>query len=199
MLLRYNASTSLLCEGLTPCDVVAVDALETRQRGTMRLRSPSTLNAVETSVADRICGILRRASSWRRWGWLVVMRARHLGTEQVLGTSMSSSLLSSTPTNALLSSTPSNEGQGACLHDGLVTQSIGHDCSPLTAGWSTSAAPHVTPKCATSPGVHGQEPMKFSGPDNMTGARGCGWKGAGVWLLQCPDECGGFREVLSFL
>ncbi|CAM9799628.1 unnamed protein product, partial [Ectocarpus fasciculatus] len=192
MLLRHHACTSLLCdEGLSPCDMVAVDALETRQRRTWGPRfNPCTLNVVETSVADRISGILRSASRWGRQGWLVMMRARYLDAEQVVGTSMS--LLS-------LSTTAWNEGQGATLRDGLTTENMDQDRSPPTSEWSASAAADATPTCATSPGLHCQELRKSAGPGNVTEARGCGWKGAVVWLLRCPDERGVFREVLSFL
>ncbi|CAM9278649.1 unnamed protein product [Ectocarpus fasciculatus] len=190
MLLRHHACTSLLCdEGLSPCDMVAVDALETRQRRTMG-PSPCTLNVVETSVADRISGILRSASRWGRRGWLVMMRARHLDAEQVLGASMS--LLS-------LSTTAWNEGQGAPLRDGSATENMDQDCPPPTAGWSASAAANATPTCARSPGGHCQEPRKSAGPGNLADTGGCVWKVAVVWLLRCPDECGVFREVLGFL
>ncbi|CAM9819519.1 unnamed protein product [Ectocarpus fasciculatus] len=170
--------------------MVAVDALETRQRRTMRSRfNPCTLNVVETSVADRICDMLRSASRWGRQGWLVMMRARHLNPEQDLGTSMS----------LLLSRTAWKECQIASLDDGLTTANIDQDCSPPTAGWSTRVTADATPKCDSSPGVHFQEPTKSAGSENLAEARGCGWKGAVVWLLQCSDECGIFREVLSFL
>ncbi|CAN0116114.1 unnamed protein product, partial [Ectocarpus fasciculatus] len=99
--------------------MVAVDALETRQRRTMRSRfNPCTLNVVETSVADRISGMLRSASRWGRQGWLVMMRARHLDAEQVVGTSMS---------QLSLSTTAWNEGQGASLRDGLTTENMDQD------------------------------------------------------------------------
>ncbi|CAN0034886.1 unnamed protein product [Ectocarpus sp. 6 AP-2014] len=190
-LLQHHASTSLLCdEGLSPWDVVAADALERRQRKSMSFTSnlcrPSTLNTVETAVADRIYSILQRSSSWGRRGWLVMMRARHLGPEQVLGTSMS----------LLPSTTTSHEGQGASLHDGWEAESIDRDCSPPTTGWKVNAA---ADKRETPPGGHGEEHRKSAGPGRMTEARECAWKGAVVWLLQCPDECGVFHEVLSFL
>ncbi|CAN0278410.1 unnamed protein product [Ectocarpus fasciculatus] len=192
MLLRHHACTSLLCdEGLSPCDMVAVDALETRQRRTRGSRfNPCTLNVVETSVADRISGMLRSASRWGRQGWLVMMRARHLDAEQVVGTSMS---------QLSLSTTAWNEGRGAPLRDGSTTENMDQDRSPPTSEWSASAAADATPTCATSPGLHCQELRKSAGPGNVTEARGCGWKGAVVWLLRCPDERGVFREVLSFL
>ncbi|CAM9353105.1 unnamed protein product [Ectocarpus sp. 4 AP-2014] len=192
MLLRHHASTSLLCDdGRSPCDMVAADALESRQKRTMRSRfNPCTLNVVETAVADRIYGMLRSASRWARWGWLVMMRARYLGTEQVHGAS--TSLLS-------LSGTLCKGSQIASLLDGSASENIDHDCSTPTAGWSMSAAADAMPNCETSPGVHCQEPKKSAVPSMVTGARGYGWKSAVVWLLQCPDECGVFREVLSFL
>ncbi|CAM9501900.1 unnamed protein product, partial [Ectocarpus sp. 8 AP-2014] len=192
MLLRHDASTSLLCdEGLSPCHMVAVDALETRQRCTMTSRfNPCTLDVVETSVADRIYGLLRNASRWGRRGWLVMTRARYLDAERVLGASMS--LLS-------LSRTPWKDCQIASLHDGLTTENTDHDCLPPTPGWGMSAAADAIPKFAASPGVHCQGPKKSAVPGMVTEARGYDWKGAVVWLLQCPDERGVFREVLSFL
>ncbi|CAM9356119.1 unnamed protein product [Ectocarpus sp. 12 AP-2014] len=192
MLLRHHASTSLLCDdGRSPYDMVAADARESRQRRTMRSRfNPCTLNVVETSVADRIYGMLRSASRWARQGCLVMMRARHLDPEQVHGASMS--LLS-------LSRTLWKECQIASLHDASTSENIDHDCSLPTAGWSMSSAADAMPNCETSPGVHSEDPKKSAVPSMVTEARGCGWKGAVVWLLQCPDECGVFREVLSFL
>ncbi|CAM9691185.1 unnamed protein product, partial [Ectocarpus fasciculatus] len=193
MLLRHHACTSLLCdEGLSPCDIVAVDALETRQRRTRGTRffNPCTLNVVETSVADRISGMLRSASRWGRRGWLVVLRARRLDAEQVVGTSMS---------QLSLSTTASNEGQGAPLRDELAVENMDQDCSPPTAVWGTSTAADAPPTCAASPGERCEELRKSSGPGSLAEAGGCGWKVAVVWLLQCSDECGVFCEVLSFL
>ncbi|CAM9377091.1 unnamed protein product [Ectocarpus sp. 8 AP-2014] len=119
-----------------------------------------------------------------------MMRARYLDAKQVHGASMS------LPS---LSRTMRKECQIASFHDGSTSENIDHDCSPPTAGWSMSAAADAMPKCETSPGVHSQEPKKTAVPSMVTEARRCGWKGAVVWLLQCPDECGVFREVLSFL
>ncbi|CAM9964451.1 unnamed protein product [Ectocarpus fasciculatus] len=190
MLLRHHASTSLLCdEGLSPCDMVAVDALETRHGMGSRF-NPCTLNVVETSVADRISGMLRSASRWGRRGWLVVLRARRLDAEQVVGTSMS---------QLSLSTTASNEGQGAPLRDELAVENMDQDCSPPTAVWGTSTAADAPPTCAASPGERCEELRKSSGPGSLAEAGGCGWKVAVVWLLQCSDECGVFCEVLSFL
>ncbi|CAN0532969.1 unnamed protein product [Ectocarpus sp. 12 AP-2014] len=79
LLLQYNARVMLLCDdGLSPFDVVAIAVLQRRQSNQCwgLRRRPSTSNANETSVADRILQMLRRASTWERRAWLIVVRHR---------------------------------------------------------------------------------------------------------------------------
>ncbi|CBJ31914.1 ankyrin repeat-containing protein, putative [Ectocarpus siliculosus] len=188
VLLRHHASTSLLCdEGRSPFDMVAVDALETRQGRAMgramgtamgramggTSRTPCTLNAVETSVADRICGMLRNASKWGRRGWLVMMRARHLDATQVLGTSMS--LLS-------LSTRRWKDGKNESLHDGLATEDTDHDCA-LGGQCSEQRVP-------TAP----DNPVQAGDAIDGGQARDIRCRGAVVWLLHRPDQSGVFRR-----
>eukprot|EP00903_Cladosiphon_okamuranus_P013544 g12616.t1 len=84
LLLRHSASLTSRCsEGLSPSDVVAMEALSIRENP-FGVRHPSTLNVAETATADRIYGMMQRASAWRRRGWLVMMRARRLVAVQLL-------------------------------------------------------------------------------------------------------------------
>lgn len=100
VLLRHNASVTSLCdEGLSPHDVVAGEALkqqEMRERRGYARRSPSTLDAAQTLVADNIHGMLRGASSWARRGWLVMLRARRQGAAKAVDVSSLTLLSSST-------------------------------------------------------------------------------------------------------
>ncbi|CAM9753018.1 unnamed protein product [Ectocarpus fasciculatus] len=179
ILLRHHANPLLLCdEGLSPFDVVAKSVLERRQRRAMGSRfNPCTLNVVETSVADRIYDLLRSASRWGRRGWLVVLRARHLDATPVLA---SMSLPS-------LSARTCKEGHTESLHDGLAPANTDHDCAP--GGHCSEQRESTVPDIPAQDG------------DGIGGGQGrdIHWKGAVMWLLQRPAECGVFREILSFL
>ena len=179
LLLAHNASlTSRSDDGLMPYDVVAMEALSVHENP-FGLRHPSTLNVAETAAADRIYGMLRRASAWRRRGWLVMMRARRLTTVQVLD---DSPLDEPSPAKheevGQDKKTMIRDSSGICLaFEGLS----------MTGNHERNAVPV---KALLSGG--GRDNGKQAGYS-------AGWESAVEWLVQCPDERGVFREILGFL
>ncbi len=201
VLLRHNASVSLLCdEGLSPHDVVAVGLLQ-RQQIKMGGRRPFTLDAEETLVADRVCAMLRGAA-WGRRGWLVMLRARHQGPARVIDAS--SLTLSSTSVEALDGDRAAPVGVG--LADDDVDAGF---AQPIvrSSNSTAAAAANLTLEHTVLEGGPGHEMSEslttgtaVDGGDEDGGqAGGSGWPGAVEWVVGCPDDCGVFREILSFL
>ena len=197
ILLRHNASVTSLCdEGLSPQDVVGMEALKKRQseRGSL----PSTLDAAETAVADRICAMLRRASAWVRRGWLVMLCARCQVADKAVDVS-SLTLLSS-------SVTTSDGDQTAPVGSGLANEDAAADSTVTDARCNSRVAADATLEHTVPAEEPGQE-MRVSlatgttveGDENGGQVGGSGWPEAVEWLMQCPDEGGIFREVLSFV
>lgn len=181
LLLRHNASVTMRCDqGRLPCDVVLVGVLEKRStRG--RREHPSTLNAAEESAADRIHNMLKRASGWARRGWLVMMRARRLMAAQLVDESSVAK--------------PSPVEEPATRH-GDETQDDGGDIR-RTAG-TPGVVKHEGERTAA---VSTETLILLDGghDEAKQPGGGGGWERAVDWVLQCPDEHGVFREILSFL
>ncbi|CAM9254690.1 unnamed protein product [Hapterophycus canaliculatus] len=203
LLLRYGARPNPIShEGLSPADCVGMGALKWRETSSLRSfvrDSPATLDAEETSVADRISAMLRGATAWGRRGWLVVLRARHQPKEKLVLLDSSSTKPPSLqprrleqPVEAQPHSHRDNEDAGK---NGVLLSAV-----PCTS--SNSALP-----CGVASdlrGVDDQEcgslqALEVEGDDRDGGA--CtiaAWKVAVQWLVQVPVEHGAFREVLSF-
>lgn len=205
LLLRYNARMTLICdEGLFPLDVVAVTVLNRRENnGLFRClplswRSPSTLNADETSVSDHIHDLLRKASGWRRRGWLVLMRHRiahdHLAAssspppsfvESAFGDQTATPNDSETKENA-------NDGGGELPRDGDIN--------------SSGASPRGTAPSEAFEGGTGHvftlqtSAVDSSMPNGGGKAKVCdSLRWAVEWLVQCPDEVGVSYVTLASL
>ncbi|CBJ27583.1 ankyrin repeat protein [Ectocarpus siliculosus] len=202
LLLQYNARVTLLCDGgLSPFDVVAMAVLNRRQlnRCWGLRRRPSTLNSNETSVADRILEMLRRASAWERRGWLVLMRHRIAHDPLAAGSS-------SRPPSFVESefgdqtATPHDSETKEDANDGGCELSVHGDID--LAG----ASPRGT---APSEAIEGRSGHAFtletpavdsSSPNGGGKVQVCeSLRCAVEWLVQCPDEVGIFRETLAFL
>lgn len=194
LLLRHGAQPNLLTdEGDSPADLVGMEILNRRMEFCRETEmSPATLNAEETSVVDHIFAMLKGASAWGRRCWLVLMRARHHSTEQRL------------PLPALSPETPSipqqiPEQSMDATQYGTRQEEGGGKADQLlsaVAGMVLTGAPS---NCGGLDGKNhdGAEVLGTKG-DRDRGAS-TGWEQAVVWLVQCPDERGVFREVLSFV
>ena len=200
LLVRHNASVTSRCdEGLTTCDVVAMEALRRREARIdlkVRLFLPrrcfsGTLGVMETAAADRIHGMLQAASAWGRHDWLVMMRARlpaavRLPDESVL----------EQPSPAEQDS-PGNAGGTKELEDDVVWKAV--EGLTLVADAPSTATPGEADDLET----HVIPPSKalVSAGDRDDGEDGHGgdWESVVEWLLQCPDERDIFREILGFL
>ena len=197
LLLRHNASVTSLCDkGLSPHDVVAVEALKAREgQGRAKKYSfPSTLDAAQTLAADRICGMMRGACAWRRRGWLVMLRARQ-------GTARTVDVSALAPSS---SSTPRLGYETAPLDATLAKHNAGDDSTSVAVAVAADVTPHHTvevggPGHAMTKGLLSTGATVDGGDENDGQARRSGWQGAVDWLMQCPDERGVFREILSFL
>lgn len=192
ILLRHNAGFTSRCdEGLLPYDAVAMWALSWRERpygGPQR--HPSTLNVVETAAADCIYGMLQRASAWRRRGWLVMMRARRLVAAQLLH---ESSLEKPSPAAHVGHghNEETTERKPNCVFVAVEGLSLANTPPTGTLGeFSDRDNNAVSTKALLSGGGH---------DNGKQAGHGGGWECAVEWLLQCPDECGVFRETLGFL
>lgn len=146
---------------------------------------------METAVADRIHGMLQRASAWGRRGWLVMMRARRIVAVQLL--------------DEPASEKPSPGEQAGPVHDEEATERELSGVCVAVGGLSTAGAPPTD-----TPGRLGdQEKHAVATKANLSGGgrhdiggqvgHAGGWECAVEWLLQCPDERGVFREIMSFL
>lgn len=194
LLVRHGASVKLLChEGRSPGDVVALEALNIKHLQVGH-RSPTTLDAEETSVADRISAMLRRASAWGRRGWLVVMRAHYQATER--------------PTHQALSSRPPPPLSMAQNAVEPVSRGELHEDERDPSEFDRASADvgDAAPRFATElpDGLDGAgrvlKILAAEGEQHSSQASGSGgWKEGVVLLVQCPDEVGVFREVLTFL
>ncbi|CAM9380300.1 unnamed protein product [Ectocarpus fasciculatus] len=202
LLLRYNACMTLLCdEGLSPFDVVAIALLNRRQDGFYYggRRGPSTLNARETSVADRIHHLLRRASRWGRRGWLVLMRHR---IAHDLLDSGSSSPPPSFVESALggQTATPHDTKTKEDANDGGCEVGRGEGIDVAVAS-PRGMAPSETFEGRTGHAFTPEAPMvDSSSPNGGRKVQACDvMRGAVEWLVQCPDAVDVFRETLAFL
>ncbi|CAM9279583.1 unnamed protein product [Ectocarpus sp. 4 AP-2014] len=202
LLLQYNARVTLLCDdGLSPFDVVAIAVLKRRQLNQCwgLRRRPSTLNANETSVADRILEMLRRASAWERRAWLILVRHRIARDSLAAGSS-------SRPPLCVESALGD---QTATLHD-TETKEDANDggCELPVHGDIDSGgasprgmAPSEALERRTGHALTLQTPTVDSSSPNSGGkVQACESLQCAVeWLVHCPDEVGIFREILAFL
>lgn len=201
LLLRFGARPNLVShEGHAPADLVGLAALELRETGLPRLRRqhPATLNAEETYVTDKISASLRAACAWGRRGWLVIMRARYQPKDHPAHLTSSSPQLPSMEPRRLRQTMESQQ-QG-------YQEDVGEDDLALSAA-PRKVSTNAPPSRATTvfSALDDQECSGARAPDLGGGDRGdgacasAGWEEAVQWLVQCSDEHGAFRGVLSFI
>ena len=194
VLLRHNANVASLCdEGLSAHDVVAVETLKSREGWTRRRRwrsrqrrGPSTLDAAQTLIADRICAMLKRAGAWGRRGWVIMLRARRQGSGKVVDAS--SLTFSSMPAKVLCKDVTASHGAGL----------MDEDADPASTATDFRCNSNVADQGLK--GLLANVTTGESREKSVVQRIGVvGWKEAVEWLTQCPDERGIFREILSFL